>query len=173
MPRLILMRHAKSSWDKPPRDDFDRPLTARGEKDAVTMARALTARRLLPHRILASSARRTRDTLAALLPFLEVDAEIRLSRELYLSSEDHHIDVIRAQGNGTRTLMLIGHNPALHELALLLAGTGADRDALKEGFPSSAVAVIDFSFQRWTDLEPGEGELIAFLTPRRLKDEGN
>lgn len=173
MPRLILMRHAKSSWDAPPRDDFDRPLTTRGEKDAVTMARALTARRLLPQRILASSARRTRDTLSLLLPFLDADAEIRLSRDLYLTSEDHHIDVIRAQGNGQRTLMLLGHNPALHELALLLSGSGADRDALAEGFPSSGVAVIDFAFQRWTDLEPGEGELIAFLTPRRLKRAEN
>lgn len=169
MPRLILMRHAKSSWDAPPRDDFDRPLADRGRKDAVTIARTLAARRLLPQRVLASSARRTRDTLAAMLPFLDVDTEIRLSRDLYLSSEDHYIDAVRAHGNGTRTLLVLGHNPTMHDLALLLAGSGAERDALKDGFPTAAVAVIDFAFQRWTSLEPGEGELVAYFSPRSLK----
>lgn len=169
MPRLILMRHAKSSWDAPPRDDFDRPLAARGRKDAVTIARTLATRRLLPQRVLVSSARRTRDTLAAMLPFLDVDAEIRLTRDLYLTSEDHYIDIVRAHGNGSRTLLVLGHNPTLADLALSLAATGADRDALKDGFPTAAVAVIDFAFQRWTSLEPGEGDLVAFFTPRGLK----
>jgi phosphohistidine phosphatase len=171
MPRLLLMRHAKAALDAPTGDDFDRPLAGRGQKDAVAIARALAARRVLPQRILASSARRSRDMLAVLVPFLDSEAEVRLTRDLYLTSEDHHIDVIRAQGNGTRTLMVLGHNPSMHELALLLAASGDDREALRDGFPTGAVAVIDFAFQRWTDLEPGEGELIAFLTPRQLKRE--
>lgn len=169
MPRLLLMRHAKSSWDAPPRDDFDRPLTDRGRKDAVAMARALAARKLLPQRVLASSARRTRDTLAAILPFLDADADIRLTRDLYLTSEDHYIDAVRAHGNGTRTLLVLGHNPTLHDLALQLATSGADRDALADGFPTAAIAVIDVPIQRWTDLEPGEGELVGFFSPRTLK----
>ncbi|MBP0651763.1 histidine phosphatase family protein, partial [Mycobacterium tuberculosis] len=82
---------------------------------------------------------------------------------------DRHIDVIRALGNSARTLMVLGHNPTLHDLALVLAGSGADRDAVKEGFPTGAVAVIDFATARWTNMEPGEGELTAFLKPRQLR----
>jgi phosphohistidine phosphatase len=171
MPRLILMRHAKSSWAEPDRDDFDRPLAPRGRKTAVAVARALAARRLLPQRLVASSARRSRDTLAAMLPFLDDDADIRLTRDLYMTSEDHHIDVIRASGGGARALMLIGHNPSLQDLALVLAGTGAAREALRKDFPTAAVAIIDFATPRWTDIEPGEGELAAFLTPHGLKHE--
>jgi phosphohistidine phosphatase len=169
MPRLLLMRHAKSSWKNPPIDDFDRSLNGRGRKAAELMGRALAARHLLPGKILSSSSRRTRDTLTELLPFLESDTDVRLTRDLYLTSEDRYIDVIRAHGNGTRTLMVLGHNPAMEELTHALCGDGSAKEPLANGFPTGALAIIDFEVSRWTEMEPGDGKLIAFLTPEEVK----
>ena len=168
MPRLLLLRHAKSSWDAVSTDDFDRPLNRRGHDAAPVMGSHIAVHGFAPDKILCSSARRTRETLAALLPYLDEDVEIRLSRELYLSGEDRTIDQIRAHGGNAATLLVIGHNPGLQETALALIGDGepAIRDRVAEKFPTAGLVVIDFPAMKWVDIEPKTGKAVAFLKPR-------
>lgn len=172
MPRLLLLRHAKSSWDDVSADDFDRPLSGRGRAAAPVMASHIVAHGLAPDRILCSSARRTRETLAALLPHLDEDVDIRLGRDLYLAGEDRMIDQIRAHGGSATTLLVIGHNPGLQETALALLAEAEDdgdtsiRARIAEKFPTAGLVVIDFPAVKWVDIEPKSGRAIAFFRPR-------
>ena len=168
MPRLLLLRHAKSSWDDVSADDFDRPLNGRGRTSAPVMGSHIAAHGFAPEKILCSSARRTRETLAAILPHLDEDIEIRLTRDLYEAGEDRMIDQIRAHGGHSATLLVIGHNPGLQQTGLALAGEGdpAILAAVAEKFPTAGLLVIDFPATKWVDIEPRAGRAVAFLRPR-------
>jgi phosphohistidine phosphatase len=170
MPRLLLLRHAKSSWDDSEIDDFDRPLNTRGRRSAPLMGRHCAQHNLVPHTILCSSARRTRETLAGIMPYFTDDLKIEITRDLYMTSEDRHLALIRARGETARTMMAIGHNPSLRDLAILLIGSGNPvlRAELDEKFPTAAVAVIDFDVKAWADISPGSGRIVAFFRPREL-----
>ncbi|MER2606616.1 MAG: histidine phosphatase family protein [Siculibacillus sp.] len=170
MPRLLLLRHAKSTWDDEKRDDFDRPLAARGRSALPLMGRHMAAHGLMPQKVLCSSARRTRETLAGLLPFFADDLEARLTRDLYEAGEDRMIDQIRAHGALARTLLVVGHNPGLQETALALIGSGNPSfiEDIGRKFPTTGLAVIDFPAVKWVDVEPGTGRIVAFFRPREL-----
>ncbi len=177
MPRLLLLRHAKSSWDVPGLNDHDRPLNSRGRHAAPLMGRHIAAHALLPERIVCSTARRTRETLAGLLPYLDREMDIRLSRDLYDSGPADYIDVIRAFGGTARVLLIIGHNPTLQETAVELVGTGnpALIDTIATEYPTASLAVIDFPEKKWSEITPHGGRIVAFFQPRELEavDSGN
>jgi len=170
MPRLLLLRHAKSSWDDPEIDDFDRPLNTRGRRSAPLMGRHCAQHSLIPQMILCSSARRTRETLAGIMPYFANDVTIQTTRDLYMTTPDRHLALIHAADEGARTLMVIGHNPCLRDLAILLIGSGNPslRAELDDKFPTAAVAVIDFDAKVWAEVTPGEGRIVAFFRPREL-----
>jgi phosphohistidine phosphatase len=170
MPRLLLLRHAKSSWDDPEIDDFDRPLNTRGRRSAPLMGRHCAQHNLIPQTILCSSARRTRETLAGIMPYFTDDLKIQITRDLYMTSQERHLDLIREAGDTARTLMTIGHNPALRDLAILLIGSGNPslRAELDDKFPTAAVAVIDFDVSAWDQVRPGSGRIVALFRPREL-----
>jgi phosphohistidine phosphatase len=165
MPRLLLLRHAKSSWAEPGMPDRERPLAPRGRRAAERMAARIADPDLLPDRILCSPARRTRETLAALLPLLgEID--VALANDLYEPEGDYR-SVIAAHRNGADRLLVIGHNPSIQTTALALVGKRASPD-LTAKFPTAALAVIDFDAKGWTSLKAGSGHLAAFIRPRDL-----
>ncbi len=124
MPRLLLLRHAKSSWGDPGLADIERPLSARGRRSAAAVAKAIADRGLAPDRILCSPARRTRETLAALLPYLGGEGHVSIDPRLYEQGDGDYRGVIAASGGDAATLMVIGHNPAIQATALVLIGGG-------------------------------------------------
>ena len=166
---LALLRHAKSSSDDPDLDDFDRPLNARGLKTAPLMGQALRDLGVAPGVILCSPARRTRDTLElARLKFAGSEPDIRYDRALYLTTGTALLAAVRQCKSPANTLLVVGHNPGLHDLALMLAGSG-NRDAcarLDEKFPTGALAVFTFPHKTWRDIAPKAGQLAAFITPK-------
>lgn len=170
MPRLLLLRHAKSAWDAETIADYDRPLNARGRSALPLMGHHMAIHGLAPQKILCSSARRTRETLAGLLPFFGDDLGARLTRDLYDAGEDRMIDQIRAHGGNARTLLVIGHNPGLQETALALIGAGNPLfiEDIEAKFPTAGLAVIDFPAMKWVDVEPKTGRIVAFFRPREL-----
>ncbi len=174
MMRLLLLRHAKSAWDVPGAADFDRPLAPRGRRAATMIGEHLAAHRLLPDRILSSSARRTRETLIGLLPVIASELEIRITRDLYEVAPEAYIDCIGALGGAARTLLVIGHNPSVQECALELIGSGnpALRDEIGEKFPTAGLAVIDFEHHKWSEVRPRSGRVVAFFRPRELEVVG-
>jgi phosphohistidine phosphatase len=156
--RLIVVRHAKATH-KPGFEDFDRPLTGRGQRDAMAAGEWLSARGFVPDLVLCSSARRTEQTWQGLAAALAAGREIEVWYEpqLYGASEDLTLDLVGSTPAGVSTLMVIGHNPAAQEVAATLTGQG------DLAFPTCAIAVIDLG--DWARLRPGAGETHALWTP--------
>ena len=156
MQRLLLFRHAKAERTSPTGEDFDRPLDARGREEALLMGRVLLEAGLKPDLALVSAARRaiqTWEAAATAFPAARVD----LVRNLFLADPDTLLEAAEAASDRAETLMLVAHNPGLHELALQLARGQAD-PRLDRGFPTGAVAVFDVD-------EPGRYSLSDVLTP--------
>ncbi len=171
MRTLLLMRHAKSSWDTPDQDDFDRPLTKRGTKAAPIVAAHLAENGLIPDLIISSSSVRTRATLALALPeFGRPAPRIVYDDALYLASPRTIESRLAAEANNEKTIMILGHNPGLHALALSLSGEVNRKTmrALAMKFPTAAVAVIALDSTSWTPLNSASGTLQAFIQPREL-----
>jgi len=165
--RLYLLRHAKSSWAEPGMADFDRPLAERGHLSATAMGHLMTEEAFLPELLLCSTAQRTRETLAYLLAHFRHEMTVRLTRGIYEASADDLLGLIRQWGGTARSLLLIGHNPAIEELAQSLAPSG-DEPALTRlaaKFPTAALAVIDFGAAQWSEIGSGAGRLAAYHTP--------
>jgi phosphohistidine phosphatase len=170
MRQLLLMRHAKSSWDDTSVPDKDRPLNASGREAAARMQRAVQELGLGPDLILVSTARRTLETMEALEPW-EATPLVEPMDTLYLGNAVQILNALHAVPETVRSVMVIGHNPGMHDLALdLLRGstraTGAAR-RLEEGFPTAALA--EFSVPGpWWQIGQGGGQLVRFLTPRSI-----
>lgn len=172
--RLTLFRHAKSAWAEAGLEDFDRPLNKRGQVAAGAMAHAMMAAGISPSLILCSAAQRARETLACALPILRGDCRVEIEHGLYLVSADALLDRLHAVRSTDADILLIGHNPGLHDLALLLAKP-AESDAyrnLAAKFPTAALAEIEFRAGHWTGLKRHAGRLCRFLTPRTLGRDG-
>jgi phosphohistidine phosphatase len=166
---LTLFRHAKSSWDRADLTDFDRPLNARGERDAPVMGRYLEEHGLIPDLILCSAARRTRETLDLAWENWPVRPHTEYSEALYLATQDTLLAILRnVEGNPPRVLM-IGHNPGIHAFAMNMAGTGEAeaRFALSSKYPTAAIANINFENAAWPDVQSGDGDLTLFITPEQ------
>lgn len=159
--RLILTRHAKSSWDDPNQPDHDRPLNDRGRRAARALGDWLASRGYEPEEVLCSTARRTLETWerVALAP-LEVRPHLRLEPELYHASPQKMLDILRSAEEPT--VMMLGHNPGIAEFAAMLpARAPVDPDFRR--FPTSATLVVDFQIDEWRDLQPGQGSVLDFV----------
>ncbi|MET0576833.1 MAG: histidine phosphatase family protein [Mesorhizobium sp.] len=168
---LLLLRHAKSSRDNLALDDFDRPLAERGREAAPAIGAELASRRWLPEAVLVSPAKRTRQTWALVAAELPAAPKAMFAKPLYMASPEQLLQRIRKVVETRQTLLVIGHNPGIEELALQLAGSGSDRNALagiSEKFPTAALARFAFD-GRWADLSAGEAKLTHFLRPRDLE----
>jgi phosphohistidine phosphatase len=170
MKRLLLLRHAKSSWAEPAQSDSDRALSPRGVREAAIIADSVAATRPAPDRILCSHARRTRETLAALLPVLNAAPDITISQTLYNEAGADYISSIEEMSGDADVVLLIGHNPTIHVTALTLCGGGKDesRALLAAKYPPGSLAILDFQIADWTELAPGTGTLMDFICPRDL-----
>ena len=175
---LVLFRHAKSAWPDVP--DHDRPLARRGIRAAPVMGRWLRETGLLPGQVLCSTARRARETWQFAQAGLAATPPVTFDVRIYEGAATDLLTVIGEVPPATGTLLLIGHNPAIEDLALLLAtaaGAAAgpwpdtahpsDLDRMRSKFPTAAIAVLQFH-GTWRGLAPGEARLTAFVTPRDL-----
>lgn len=170
--QLILLRHAKSSWDDPLLEDFDRPLAKRGRSAARRIADWLTQNRIRPSLVLCSPAARTRQTLDLLGDAIGADAEVIHDKALYLAEMDGLLARIRAVDDHVGCLLMIGHNPGLQDLAVALASSAAKRERARliEKFPTASVAWFSVDGSGWADIDPATTELIEFLRPADLDD---
>ena len=165
MKRLYLLRHAKSSWDEPGLPDRDRPLAPRGRRASKVMADHLRDERIAPELVLCSPSQRTRETLERI--GLDQRSKVRIEDDIYGASPADLLDLLRRVPDDLESAMLIGHNPAMQELALSLAETGADRERMRQKFPTAALATLELDGS-WTELAPGGAELVAFVKPKEL-----
>jgi len=164
VPRLYLLRHAKSSWKDPELTDHDRPLAARGARAAAALARHFDAAGIAPDLVLCSTARRARDTLDQVAP---AAGEVRFEPELYGASARSLLERLRQVPPATGSVLVIGHNPELEDLALALARPSAGRDEIEAKYPTGALVALELP--GWAELGRGTATLTAFVRPRDLE----
>ena len=159
--RVWLLRHAKSSWDDLGLADHDRPLAPRGRKAAKRMARWASDNGVRPELVLCSTALRTRATLDLVLHGLGTPAA-EIEGGLYHASAADLLERLRAVRASVTDILLVGHNPGLHELACLLSPPGPDE------FPTGALAELRLAIDTWSDVNPGCAHLARLVVPRSL-----
>lgn len=167
---LTLLRHAKSDWSTPGQPDFERPLAPRGEKAAPRMGAYMARKKIVPELILCSTAVRARQTLDLVLPRLPGPPPVAYDDKLYLASASMMLARLRLGAGSARHVMMVGHDPGMHDLAVSLAGRGdaGDLTALAAKFPTAGLAVLTFEAKAWEDVAPAAGTLRYFMSPKRL-----
>ncbi len=162
---LILMRHAKSDWGSNAAGDHDRPLNPRGRAAALAIGRWCAAAGHVPDLVLCSTARRTVETWQAMAPSFDPAPELTHQQSLYHAEPAQMLSLLQKQSR--RTIMLLGHNPGIGDLAQSLLARPPDDPAFAQ-YPTAAVTVMAFGCASWADVGPGRGQLMAFTTPARI-----
>lgn len=179
MRRLMLLRHAKTEHDAPSGQDQDRRLDDRGRLDAAAIGGWIGRHLPVPEVVLVSTAVRAQqtweivrqamqDTTRAGIPPPQVES----LGELYGAEPAQLLQIIRmAEAADPRQVMVVGHNPGMHELALALAGSGdaAAKKALEDNLPTTGLAVLDFAIEDWNEVAFRRGTLVRFTSPKLLR----
>jgi phosphohistidine phosphatase len=168
MKRVYLLRHAKSSWKGRGVPDHDRPLAPRGRRAAKAIAGHLLERGIEPELVLCSTARRARETLERIEPVLGTPV-VRFEPELYGASAGTLLDRLRAVEDAVDSVLLIGHNPAVQQLALELAHPTHQLRELEAKFPTAGLATLVLPGASWRALAPDGADLTEFVRPRDLE----
>ncbi len=159
---LIIMRHAKSSWDNPGLADYDRPLNKRGLRDASRMAQWLSESELIPDQVIASAACRANQTASIVTNELALETDIFETRDLYLSDYDAYLEQVSYLPNNVETVLVIGHNPTMESLVYLLSGESVS-------MPTAAIAVIQLPIDTWSDqVTSASANLVKHVFPKSL-----
>ncbi|MDQ2067483.1 histidine phosphatase family protein [Xinfangfangia sp. CPCC 101601] len=165
MKRLILTRHAKSSWDDPLMADHDRPLNARGKAAAADLGQWLASRGYVPEEVLCSDALRTRNTFSGVAPALPGAPVLELKPSLYHAGPDVMMAVLRQAK--ADCVMMIGHNPGIAEFAhRLVSKTPISPDFRR--YPTGATLVVEFGIEDWAEVGFGQAVTLDFVVPREL-----
>jgi phosphohistidine phosphatase len=165
--RIYLLRHAKSAWDDPSLRDRDRPLAPRGRKAAKRMARWAREHGVRPQLVVCSGAVRAQQTLQRVLPGLG-EPTVWVEVTLYAAGAETLLARVRALPAEVDDAMLVGHNPGLQELVLLLAAPSRLREQARDRLPTGALAALETGVERWADVTPGASRLTELVLPRRL-----
>lgn len=176
MRRLMLLRHAKTETDAPSGRDFDRRLDERGQLDASLMGSWLNRHPPLPDLVCVSTAVRASQTWDLVAAELTTQPTVEHIDDLYGAGPVELLSLIRSAAvPDPARLMLVGHNPGLHELALSLADEGppAARKAIADNLPTGGIVVIDFAIDDWGDVGFKGGALQQFVSPKLLKAAGD
>jgi len=173
MKTLTLLRHAKSTWDDPVARDFDRPLNRRGRQAARTVGRAMRAEGLAFDHVIASPAVRVIETLADVAEGYGADLKPAFDQRIYLASAATLLDVIHETDEGAGKLLIVGHNPGLENLALLLSRDDGNsfRSEIAVKYPTATLAEIDLPVGNWGEVAEGVGTITRFIRPRDLDPE--
>jgi phosphohistidine phosphatase len=167
---LYLLRHAKSSWKEPGLNDPDRPLNRRGRNAAKIMATYLRRSEIKPDLVICSTAIRAKQTLDPIVKAIN-PPKIILERKIYGGTQERLWEQLWNVPKSARSVLLIGHDPALHHFALELAKTGKPLPFADEKFPTCAMARYRFR-GAWKALKPHGAKLISFVTPKALRGIG-
>jgi phosphohistidine phosphatase len=172
MLRVMLLRHAKSDWGDPALGDHARTLNDRGRAAAARMGTYLVTHALTPDLVLCSTATRARQTWDIASAAFAVLPPTRHLDGIYMAAPAELLALLRQVPPTVRTLLLVGHNPGLEDLAdwLVAAGDMAARQGLEEKYPTAGLAVIDFAVPDWQHLHPAGGRLDRFVTPRGIEE---
>jgi len=171
MKTVLLLRHAKSDWGQPGLSDFDRPLATRGMNDAPRMGETLDLFNTVPDQILASPAKRAKQTAEIVAQNCGYTGQISWHPDFYGGGSTDLISALQQLPSTVGRAMLVGHNPTMEETAAnLLCGDGEGwASCLHIRMPTAALVCLDFDIRRWEDLVPGEATLRWYIIPKLIK----
>jgi phosphohistidine phosphatase len=171
MRRLLLLRHAKTERAEAGERDRDRKLVARGRTDAPIIGAYMVGHRLLPDLVLVSPATRAEETWALVAAAFAKMPQVVKDQRIYNASTETLVELIR-ETRGAPTLLVVGHNPSLHDLAMQLIASGdvEARERINEKLPTSGLVVVDFPFDDWSRLHRSSGRLERFVSPRLIAE---
>ncbi len=164
--RLILIRHAKSSWSDPFADDHARVLNKRGQASAKAVGAWMAKNQYRPDVVLCSDAVRTRETAGLILPELSPEPTLRLSQMLYHAAPDTILDQLHRQTE--QNIGVISHNPGIGMLANALVTAAPDHHRFSD-YPTCATTIMDFDADHWAAITPRSGHVVDFIVPRDLE----
>ena len=172
MRRLLLFRHAKATVATG-HDDHERALMERGRRDAARVAAFVAASGLTPELVVHSGARRARETAEIARAAWPRLVDLRVEPRLYEASRPTVEAIVRALPDGSASVMVVGHNPSLADVANHLVGDGADFDLLRISakFPTAGLAALEFDVAHWRDIKPRSAKLACFAAPDDPKVE--
>ena len=159
MKTLLLLRHAKSSWDDPSLADFDRPLNKRGTKAAPKMGALMRQRKIRPDLILSSPAARAKQTIELFCEAAGLSDVVKYEAGIYEATPQRLLEIISGLDDQVNNAMLVGHNPGFEELLTLLTGQ-------THRMPTAALARIELDINKWREASPGRGNLAWLVTPK-------
>ena len=174
MKRLTLLRHAKSGDDGTVTRDFDRALNAKGRRAARAIGRHMRDAALRFDAVLASPATRVAETLQEVETGYGGGLAPQWERRIYLATPDELLDLVHAAPDEADSILLVGHNPGLEQLVLMLVPYGSDhqvRGQVEAKYPTASLAELSFAVDRWDEVDEGKGALIRFVRPRDLDPE--
>ena len=171
MRRLLLLRHAKTERAEPGERDRDRKLMARGRADAPVIGAYMARHRLAPDFVLVSPVTRAEETWALVAAALGKPPRVARDARIYNASPQTLIEVI-GETRDARALLVVGHNPGLHDLAVQLIASGdvEARERINEKLPTSGLVVIEFPYDDWSRLHRSSGRLERFVSPRLIAE---
>jgi phosphohistidine phosphatase len=171
MRRLLLLRHAKTERAEAGERDRTRKLTARGRADAPVIGGYMAHHRLVPDLAMVSPATRAEETWILVAEAFKQKPEVVKDERIYNATTDALMRVIGA-AQSAHTLLVVGHNPSLHDLAVQLIASGdvALRERVKEKLPTCGLVAIDFAFKDWAELHDNSGRLERFVSPRLIAE---
>ena len=164
--RLILVRHAKSSWSNAGLEDHERPLNDRGKRSALKIGSWLNERNHLPQRVLSSDSVRTRETWMLIEGELNSRSPVSWHRALYHAGAQTMLDMLRSSKNEP-TILMLGHNPGIAIFAGMLAQEPPQHERFRD-YPTGATAILEFSATQWRDIDWGSAMVVDFAIPREL-----
>lgn len=166
--RLILTRHAKSSWDDASMEDHDRPLNKRGRQSADAVGAWLAKRGYVPDFVLSSDSVRTRETWDRMAPHFAAPQQIIWTPALYLAGPSAFLQALRSVKEA-KTVLMLGHNPGVSHFASAIVGVPPRHDRFGD-YPTCATMVADFDVAGWGEVMPGSGRAVDFVVPRELME---
>jgi phosphohistidine phosphatase len=167
---LTLLRHAKSGWDDPVTRDFDRPLNAKGKRAAQTVGRHLRDLGLAFDHVVASPAIRVGETLDAVTAGYGRTLAPMWERRIYLASSATLLDVVHELPADAERVLMVGHNPGLEDLVMMLVPQTADglRALVEEKYPTATLAELTLAADTWNGVASGGATLTRYIRPRDL-----
>ncbi len=164
MKKLTLIRHGKSSWDNPSLSDWERPLITRGKKDAILIGNKLEEEKIIPDKIISSSAKRAYDSAKRIAECINYpESEIAITDEIYFAGFGQLVQIINNLKDDWNHVFLFGHNPYFTEFANLFGTNNISN------LPTTGVYQISFDCDNWKDISKKNGKNTYFLTPKELK----
>ncbi len=173
MKTLFLLRHAKSKRSPGWEDDFERALTERGRRAALAIGALMRDQDRVPSLAIHSAARRAAETWRLVSSELRAEIPAIADDDSYLAAPEHLLTTVTSTPDSHASMLIVGHNPGLHDLALILVGDGSREDIarLRRGYPTGALTEIHFDIDRWSELRPESGRLEWLVFPRDLQDD--